>query len=125
MRTILGLVLLLTQPVLAAECFRVVDSPSRPQIILRGLIEHRPSSANPGAIKTFLKLSAPICIQGTASDGLPFKKENVESIQLGLPNNLLGKLLPLDRVAVRGELWSPALNDEPPDYVIFAVKDVL
>jgi hypothetical protein len=124
-RILLGLLLLLAQPLLAAECFRIVDSPSRPQIVLRGIVEYEPVSSAPGAVETFLKLSSPICVQGVARDGLPFKKENVESIKLGLPATLLGALQPLDRVTLRGEFWGPAVNDEALDDVMFAVREVL
>src|SRR5439155_18868255 len=120
--------LLLSQSVLGAECFRVVDSPSPPPIVLRGVVEHRPASSAPDAIETWLKLYTPICVRGRAREGLPFTKENVESIQLGLPAQLLGTLQPLDRVTLRGELQGPAVNGEAfgeaLDNVGFSVKEV-
>jgi len=125
MRTLLALPLLLAHPVLAADCLRVVASPSPPQVVLRGVIDLRPASPPPGAIETFLKLSTPVCVEGLARNGLPFKKERVDSIKLGLPANLLGAFQSLDRVTLRGELWGPAVNGGAPDDVVFAVREVL
>jgi hypothetical protein len=128
MRTMLIALLLLTPPALAGECFPVVNEPSPPQIVLRGVVEHRPVSSAPDAVETWLKLSTPICVRGRARDGLPFTKEKVESIQLGLPTHLLGTLQPLDRVTLRGELQGPAVNGEAfgeaLDNVGFSVKEV-
>jgi hypothetical protein len=125
MRIVLALLLLLAQPVLAADCLRIVASPSPPQIVLRGVIDLKPASPPPGAIEVFLKLSTPICVEGAARNGFPFKKERVDSIKLGLPANLLGAFQSLDRVILRGELWGPAVNGGPPDDVMFAVREVL
>lgn len=72
-----------------------------------------------------LKLTIPICVEGTARDGFHFKKEKVESLVLGIPANLMGTLRPLDRVALRGEFWGPAVNGGPVDEVIFAVREIL
>src|SRR5579863_1061707 len=119
------LALLLAQPVLAADCLRIAASPSPPQIVLRGVIDLKPASPPPGAIEVFLKLSTPICVEGAARNGLPFKKERVDSIKLGLPASLLGAFQSLDRVTLRGELWGPAVNGGPSDDVMFAVREVL
>jgi hypothetical protein len=128
MRTILIALLLLTPPALASECLPVVNEPSPPQIVLRGVVEYRPSSLAPDAVQTWLKLATPICVRGRARDGLPFTRENVESIQLGLPTHLLGTLQPLERVTLRGELQGPAVNGEAfgeaLDNVGFSVKEV-
>ena len=35
-RVVIALLLLLVQPVLAADCLRIVESPSPPQVVLRG-----------------------------------------------------------------------------------------
>jgi hypothetical protein len=124
MRVVIALLLLLVQPVLAADCLRIVESPSPPQVVLRGTIDLKPASPPPGAIEVFLKLSTPVCVQGVARDGLPFKKENVEAIKLGLPANLLGAFKPLDRVTLRGELWGPP-DDTGALVVVFVVRQVL
>ena len=128
MRVTLTVMLLAAQPLLADECLRIVNSPSPPQIVLRGVVEDRPASPPPGAVSTFLKLSTPICIEGVARDGFPFKREGVESIMLGVPANLMGTLRSLDRVTLRGELWGPPVNGHALDVldeVTFAIREVL
>jgi hypothetical protein len=124
MRIVIALLLLLARPVLAADCLRIVDSPSPPQVVLRGTIDLKPASPPPGAIEFFLKLATPICIQGVARDGLPFKKENVETIELGLPANLLDSFKPLDRATLRGEFWGPT-DDSGAVVIVFVVREVL
>jgi hypothetical protein len=125
MRLVSLLLLLTTPPVLAADCFQIVNSPSPPQIVLRGVIELRHDPDPPAGTQTFLKLSTPVCVQGVARDGRPFKKERVDLIQLGAPVSLLTSFRTLDRVTLRGELWGPAENSGPPDGFIFAVKEAL
>jgi hypothetical protein len=129
MRTIFVVLLALAQPSLAAECLSVSGG-SPPQIVLRGVIEHKAASSTPGSVEIFLKRSAPICVQGVGRDGLPLKNEHITSVLVGLPENLansLGALQPLARVTLRGELWYPTFNEksERIDNVIFVVKEVL
>lgn len=124
MRTVLVLLLLLTQPVLASNCLRIVNSPSPPQIVLRGVIELKRANPQPG-VERFLKLSTPICVEGVARDGRSFRKERVDVIQLGAAINLFNALQARHRVTLRGELWGPAENGGPPDGFIFAVRELL
>jgi hypothetical protein len=109
----------------AAECFLVMDSASRPPVVLRGEIEYAPSGSTSGAFQTVLKLTTPICVEGTARDGFHFKRESVNSLVLGIPVDLMGRLQPLDRVTLRGEFWGPAVNGGAVDNVMFAVKELL
>lgn len=128
MRAIFLLTLLVAQLSYANECFRV-DSDSPQTIVLRGVIEYRstPIPHYPDAFETWLRLASPICVRGVARDGLPFKKENVKAIGLGIPQKLMGRLQPLDQVTLRGELQGPAVNGETfgeaVDNVIFAIKE--
>ena len=125
MRTILLSLCFVAQLAHAVDCFRVVDSASRPRVVLRGIIEYAPSGSTPGAFQTVLKLTTPICVEGTARDGFHFKKENVNSLVLGIPASLIGTLRPLDRVTLRGEFWGPAVNGGAVDDVTFAVRERL
>jgi hypothetical protein len=68
-------------------------------------------------------------VKGIGPDGLPFKKENINSILVGIPPALSQQPLRAhDRVRLRGELWGPpTFNDksEPRDDVLFALREVL
>ena len=145
MRPSLLLLFLVAQLSSAADCYLVVGPPSPPRVVLSGVIEYVPAEPpeglevagdaivdffpypgpSPAAFQTVLKLSAPVCLEGTARDGFHFKKEHVESIVLGIPANLMGTLRPLDRVRLRGEFWGPAVNGGPVDDVMFAVREIL
>ncbi len=128
MRTIFVVLLILAQPSLAAECLSVPTSPR--QIELRGVIEHKAASSTPGSVEIFLKLSAPICVQGVGENGRPFKNRNITSIMVGVPDsvaNLVVRLRPRAHVTLQGELLYPTFNErsERNDNVIFMVKEVV
>ncbi len=144
MRPSLILLFLFAQLSSAADCYRVVSSPSPPRVVLSGVIEYQRADppeglevkdaianlfsdpgGSPTSFQTVLKLTTPICLEGTARDGFHFKKEHVESIVLGIPANLMGTLLPLDRVTLHGEFWGPAVTGGPVDDVMFAVREIL
>lgn len=124
MRIVLAFLLLLAPPILAANCLKLVVSPSPPQIVLRGAIDVRPANSPPGH-EVFLKLSMPVCVEGVAPNGLPFKLRKIDSIKLGAPINLFRTLQTLHQVTLRGELWGPAENGETPYDFVFAVREVL
>jgi hypothetical protein len=125
MRNVVALLLVLTQSSLAAECLPVADSPSGPQIVLRGVIEYKPVKSAPGTLEIVLKLDAPVCVEGVGRDGLPFKKEDVKTIMLGLPDNL-AVLQPHTRVELRGAILDHSFNEksEPVDDLTFVVSEV-
>jgi len=105
----------------AADCFRVQPGSS---VVLRGVIEYKYEPPPSRAFSIFLTLSPPICIEGLLNNGSPFKNESLTSIQLGIPPNLNKGLRSGEHVALRGELWGPAVNEKGAT-VTFALKEVL
>ena len=125
MRNVVALLLVLTQSSFGAECLPVADSPSGPQIVLRGVVEYEPAKSAPGSLEIVLTLDAPVCVEGVGRDGLPFKKESVKTIMIGLPDNL-EVLQPHTRVTLRGALLGYSFNEksEPVDGLTFIVSEV-
>ena len=121
MRAFLLLAFLVARASFAADCLRADASES---ITLRGVIEYKYDVGSSTTFSIFLNLPSSICVEGSNYDGSPFKYEKLDSIQLGIPANLNKALRPGDRVALRGKLSGPAINDILAR-VTFSLREVL
>ena len=120
MRAILFLVFIVAQSSSAIECLRAGHPYEL--VVLEGTVEYHTDPGPPRPFPVILKLTAPICVEGTKIDGTRFRKhlaslkiENFMDLKEGLPTN--------KRVTLRGQLWRDMFDDDEP--VTFGVQDVL